>query len=255
LPAAVMVLASSSRNTEFVPIAKMLASSCVTSTTVAPRLSRSSRIRSSRPPGADRIEAGRWLVEKQDVRVQRHRARQAGPLAHAAAELRRIEVLEAREAHQRELERRDVADRGRGQLGELLDRQPDVLGERHRAPQRAFLVQDPDPAQDPLPTLRVRRPEARVVVVDVAPRRRHEPDHVPEQRALAGPARPHDHEDVAGRHGEAEVPLDHPIAVPHVEVADLDARPAPGCDVRGGPHVGLKDGAGRRGPSAPHPRR
>ncbi len=43
-----MVLVSGSRNTELLPIANMLASSWVTITTVAPRLSRSSRIRSSR---------------------------------------------------------------------------------------------------------------------------------------------------------------------------------------------------------------
>src|SRR5438132_4927209 len=47
-PPAVIVLAFSSRKTEFVAIAKMLASSWVTITTVAPRLSRSSTIRSSR---------------------------------------------------------------------------------------------------------------------------------------------------------------------------------------------------------------
>ncbi len=47
-PVASIVFVSASRKTELVPMAKMLASSCVTTTTVAPRLSRSSRIRSSR---------------------------------------------------------------------------------------------------------------------------------------------------------------------------------------------------------------
>ena len=46
-PLAVMVLVSGSRNTLLLPMVKMLASSWVTTTTVAPRLSRSSRIKSS----------------------------------------------------------------------------------------------------------------------------------------------------------------------------------------------------------------
>ena len=47
-PLAVIVLLSTSRKTELFPIAKMLASSWVTMTIVVPRLSRSSRIRSSK---------------------------------------------------------------------------------------------------------------------------------------------------------------------------------------------------------------
>src|SRR5262249_52336660 len=48
LPSAIMVRVSLSRNTARSPIAKILASSCVTTTIVAPRLARRSRIRSSR---------------------------------------------------------------------------------------------------------------------------------------------------------------------------------------------------------------
>src|SRR5262249_18528463 len=47
LPRAAMVLVSASRKTELSAIAKMLGSSCVTRTIVAPRLSRSSTISSS----------------------------------------------------------------------------------------------------------------------------------------------------------------------------------------------------------------
>ena len=45
--------------------------------------------------GGDRIEAGARLVDEQDVRVERHRPRQAGALLHAAREVRRhlVEVL------------------------------------------------------------------------------------------------------------------------------------------------------------------
>jgi hypothetical protein len=46
-PLAVMVLVSASRNTLLLPMVKMLASSCVTTTTVEPKLSRRSRIKSS----------------------------------------------------------------------------------------------------------------------------------------------------------------------------------------------------------------
>src|SRR5687767_13158321 len=40
--------------------------------------------------GADGVEPGRGLVEKQDVGVERQRAREAGALPHAARELRRV---------------------------------------------------------------------------------------------------------------------------------------------------------------------
>jgi len=46
-PSAIIVLLSGSRKTELVPMAKILANSCVTTTIVAPRLSRNSTIRSS----------------------------------------------------------------------------------------------------------------------------------------------------------------------------------------------------------------
>src|SRR5262249_50359592 len=44
----------------------------------------------ARPPRADRVEPRRGLVEEEDVGVERHRARQAGALLHAAADLRGI---------------------------------------------------------------------------------------------------------------------------------------------------------------------
>src|SRR5208282_1659022 len=44
--------------------------------------------------GADRIEAGRRLVEEQDFRIERHRTSQAGAFLHAPADLVRVEILE-----------------------------------------------------------------------------------------------------------------------------------------------------------------
>src|SRR6516162_2135339 len=53
---------------------------------------------------AYRIESGRRLVEEQNVRIERHRAREPGALLHAAAYLVGVEILEALEPDQRELE-------------------------------------------------------------------------------------------------------------------------------------------------------
>ena len=94
-------------------MAKMLASSWVTTTMVQPRLSRSSRIRSSSRRELIGIEARRGLVEEQDVGVERHGPGQARPLLHAAADLRRVEILEAGQPDQGELERGDLPDLGR----------------------------------------------------------------------------------------------------------------------------------------------
>ena len=54
------------------------------------------------------IEAGGRLVEEENVRIERHRPRDAGPLEHPAADLGRIEFLETRQADERELERDDL---------------------------------------------------------------------------------------------------------------------------------------------------
>ena len=60
--------------------------------------------------GGERIEAGGRLVDDQDVRVKRHRPGQAGPFAHAAAQFGRVEVLEAGQADQGQLEGDDFVD-------------------------------------------------------------------------------------------------------------------------------------------------
>ena len=58
-----------------------------------------------------------------------------------------IEVLEALEADERELERRDLADLGFAERRVLAERQADVLGERHRAEEGAALVHDAETLQ------------------------------------------------------------------------------------------------------------
>src|SRR2546430_3069115 len=173
--------------------------------------------------GADGVQARRRLVEEEDVGVERHGPGQAGALAHAAADLRGIELLEASQADQRELQRDELGDLRRREPRVLAERETDVLGQRQRAPERAALVQHPEAAHDPLARLRLRRPEAFAVVEDAAAGGVDEADQVPEQRALAATAAAHDHEDLAGPHREVQVALDDALAVPPVEVAHRDA--------------------------------
>src|SRR5215471_2858737 len=87
--------------------------------------------------GTYRIETGRWLVEQQHFRRQRHRAGETGALLHSSADLGRKIILEAGEPDQGKLQGCEVGDLGRLQIGILLKRQRDILGQRHRAPQPA----------------------------------------------------------------------------------------------------------------------
>src|SRR5262249_31577065 len=109
--------------------------------------------------------------------------------------------------------------------------------------------------QNLLPPRIVDFPETGVAVEHVAAGRRHEPDHVAEQRALARSAGAHDHEHVAMLDDEIEVVLDDTISVDHVEVAYLEARPRSGGDVGGGAPQSLREARRGRGRSAPRPRR
>ena len=84
-----------------------------------------------------------------------------------------------------------------GKLGVLAQRQADVLRQRHRAPQRAALVEHAEAAQLLLPRLVVGLPEGNAVVEDVAPAGCLQADQVAQQRALAAAAAAHDDEDLA----------------------------------------------------------
>src|SRR5262249_53743926 len=119
-------------------------------------------------PRADRIQSGRGLVEEENLRIQRHGARQSGALLHAAADLRGVEVLESLQADQCQLERRYLANLRLGEAGELFERQADVLGQRQRAEQRAALVEDADAAQELLALVRASLGEVRLAVQDLA---------------------------------------------------------------------------------------
>src|SRR5438034_2931498 len=66
--------------------------------------------------GADGVQARRRLVEEEDVGVERHGPGQAGALAHAAADLRGIELLEASQSDQRELQRDERSEEHTSEL-------------------------------------------------------------------------------------------------------------------------------------------
>src|SRR5262249_28330851 len=134
---------------------------------------------------ADRVEAGARLVEEEDLGVERHGARQPGALLHAAADLAGIVVLEAGEPDQRELERGHLADLRGPETGVGLEHEADVLRERERAPERAALVEDAEPAQQRAALLGPGPREVRLLVEDLALRRLDQSDHVAQQRALA----------------------------------------------------------------------
>src|SRR5215469_12555062 len=54
---------------------------------------------------ADGIEAGRRLIEEQDFGIERYGAGETGALAHPAADLRGVEILEPGKSHQGQFER------------------------------------------------------------------------------------------------------------------------------------------------------
>src|SRR6266568_331822 len=173
---------------------------------------------------AHRVEPRRRLVEEEDIGVEGHGTRQPCALLHAAADLGGIELVEARQADQRELERGQGGGLPRRDGGVLLERQGHVLGQRHRAPQRAALVEDAEASQDTLALARRHLPEpgAGPLVVDAPAGRLLQPDEVPQQRALPAAAPSHDDEDVALVHGETEFSHHDVAAIGHGQVADRD---------------------------------
>ena len=80
----------------------------------------------------DRIEPGAGLVIKENFRVQRDGASQAGTLFHPAGKLRGHLVGVLAQADQLELDLHHDLDRLFLQVGVLAQRQRDVIGHRHR---------------------------------------------------------------------------------------------------------------------------
>ena len=97
--------------------------------------------------GRHRVQSGRRFVEKQQFRIERQGPGHAGAFAHAAADFRRVVVLEPGETDERQLERHEVADVLARQIGVFAERQGDVLGEGHGTPEGALLIDDAELAR------------------------------------------------------------------------------------------------------------
>ena len=100
------------------------------------------------PAGGDRVEAGGRLVEEQNVGVEGQRPRQAGPLAHAAAEFGRKLVERVLHPDEAEFQPHQAADRGVVEAGEHAQRQRDVFAHCQCAPQRTALEQHAEAPAD-----------------------------------------------------------------------------------------------------------
>ena len=121
-------------------VRKMLSRSCVIMTTVSLQLLLQVQHQLIEGRRADRIEPGGGLIEKQQRGVQRQRTGERGALDHAAGELRGVLAGRIRgQAHQADLEQRELIERGAAEL-EMLDHgQLHVLQYGQRREQRALL--------------------------------------------------------------------------------------------------------------------
>src|SRR6056297_1145004 len=92
---------------------------------------------------ADRIEAGRRLVEKDDLGVEGERTGEARALAHAAGKFGGVLVArEIRQTDHRDLEVGEIAAHRRGQSGDRPHRHLHVLTHGERGEQRPVLEHD-----------------------------------------------------------------------------------------------------------------
>src|SRR5208282_4692029 len=142
------------------------------------------------------------LVEEKYFRVQRDRARKARPFLHPAADLARIVALEALEPDESQLQRGDLANFPLRQIGKFAERQSHVFRQRHRAPQRAALIQDAEMPQHRLALERLGPGEIEIAVPDLTLGRLDQSEHVAQQGAFAAAATAHYDEDVAVIDGE-----------------------------------------------------
>jgi len=98
-------------------------------------------------PGSDDwIESRRGLVEDHDIGIEGHRPGDRGALLHPAGQLVREEAALVCQADGLELHPDHEGDDRIGQVRQLLQRQGDVLGDRHRTEQSRPLKGDADPS-------------------------------------------------------------------------------------------------------------
>ena len=131
--------------------------------------------------GGDRIEAGARLVDEQDRRIERHRARQAGALLHAARQIagHLVEVL--LEADGGELLLRLLADLAVRPVGVAPHREGDVVADAHRVEQRRVLKQEAHVLADVAELAPLQRRDVASFDEHLAAVRLHQPDDVPQQ--------------------------------------------------------------------------
>ena len=87
----------------------------------------------------DRIEPRTRLVNEENVRIQRHRARESSPLLHPARQLGRHLLVCVGEADRGQLLPRAVADLPARQTCVPAERELDVFADTHRVEQRRVL--------------------------------------------------------------------------------------------------------------------
>jgi len=154
---------------------------------------------------ADRVQPGRRLVQKQQVRVQRQRARQPRPLLHPARQFRRIFGTSlGRETSHPDLVGGDFVAQFRADIGIIFaDRHFDIFRDGQRGKQRAALKQH-------APTLADRQR----LIVGTADHRFAKDVDFPLVRGLKADDRPHQHRFAGARPADNA----HDLALAHVKV-------------------------------------
>jgi hypothetical protein len=89
--------------------------------------------------GGDRVQPGRWLVQKHQRRFESERPRDRRALAHAAGQVGGRDVLGSVEANETELRANHGTDRVSRKIRPAFERKRDVVAERHRPEQCALL--------------------------------------------------------------------------------------------------------------------
>ena len=174
---------------------------------------------------ADRIEAGRGLVEEQDLGIERERAGQSGALTHPAGELSGILGRGIHgQADHTELQRRDLVDQTARQVGVFAERYLDVLGHGEEAKERSTLKQHAPAFLEP-PHRRIRALRHPLIQdLDRPGRAPDQPDDRAQQNRLAGPGAADDAENLAAYHVEIETVVDDLGAETRGQAADPDDR-------------------------------
>src|SRR5215210_5319580 len=135
--------------------------------------------------GGNWIEPGTRLVNQEDPRIERQRARESGALLHSTREVGGHPVVLAFETDGPELLQRLCTDLTVGQLRVTPQRKGDVLANRDRVEQRRVLKQEPDLLPRRRQIDAARAGDLATVDVYAAGVRLYEPDDVAQRHALS----------------------------------------------------------------------